>query len=100
MGSQPRTAVISLASLVMSIIRAFTDHPASVGESYLEHLGRALCFGTRMVLAGMACLIHGVLPFLFVRTGSQAISELNERMILKRTRGPLPPLARDKRVPL
>ena len=84
----------------MSPIRAFTDHPASVGESYFEHLARALCFGTRMILAGIACLIHGVLPFLFVRTGSHAIAELNERMLLKRTRTSMPPLARDKRVPL
>jgi hypothetical protein len=80
----------------MSIIRAFTDHPASVGESYLEHMGRASCFGARMIFAGIACLIHGVLPFLFVRTGSQAISELNERMILKRTGAPLSPRTRDR----
>jgi hypothetical protein len=84
----------------MSIIRAFTDHPTSVGESYGEHMGQAACFGTRMVFAGIACLVHAVLPFLFVRTGSQAISELNERMVLKRTRVPLPPLTVDKRVTL
>ena len=83
----------------MDLIRAFTEHPASVGESYTEHLVRAVCFGTRMVLAGIACLVHGILPFLFVRTGSRAIAELNERMIA--TRGlPLPPIASDKRLPL
>ena len=59
----------------MDLIRAFTEHPASVGESYTEHLVRAVCFGTRMVLAGIACLLHGLLPFVFVRTGSQAITE-------------------------
>jgi Family of unknown function (DUF6356) len=80
----------------MSLIRTFTDHPASVGESYGEHMGQALCFGTRMVFAGVACLVHAVLPFVFVRTGSQAISELNERMILKRTRVPLSPVTRDR----
>ena len=37
----------------MNLIRAFTEHPASVGESYTEHLARAVCFGTRMVLAGI-----------------------------------------------
>ena len=42
----------------------------------------------RMVLAGFACLIHAVLPFLFVRTGSRAISELNERMVSRRRRCP------------
>ena len=83
----------------MSILRAFTDHPVSVGESYGEHMLQALCFGTRMVFAGFACLIHAVLPFLFVRTGSQAIAELNERMILKRTRVPPAPLSRNRAPP-
>jgi Family of unknown function (DUF6356) len=84
----------------MNLIRAFTEHPASVGESYGEHLGRALCFGTRMIFAGIACLVHGVLPFLFVRTGSQAISELNDRLVVNRRVVPLPPIASDKRLPL
>jgi Family of unknown function (DUF6356) len=83
----------------MNLIRAFTEHPASVGESYTQHLGRAVCFGSRMVFAGLACLVHGVLPFLFVRTGSQAVSELNDRMIVNRRSRPLPPIATDKRLP-
>jgi hypothetical protein len=83
----------------MSLIRAFTAHPASVGESYAEHLARAVCFGTRMVFAGFACLVHGVLPFLFVRTGSRTITELNDRMIVNRR---VPPVAMvgDERLPL
>ena len=83
----------------MDLIRAFSEHPASVGETYSEHLVRAVCFGTRMVLAGFACLVHGLLPFLFVRTGSQTIAELNERMIASRPL-PLHPIASDKRLPL
>ncbi|HUJ54035.1 MAG TPA: DUF6356 family protein [Steroidobacteraceae bacterium] len=83
----------------MSLIRSFTEHPASVGESYGEHLGRATCFGLRMMLAGIACLVHGVLPFLFERTGSRAIAELNERMVVNRRRA-LTPIASDKRITL
>ncbi len=85
--------------MVMSPIRAFTEHPASVGESYGEHMGQAVCFGSRMVLAGLACLVHGVLPFLFVRTGSRTIKELNERMVRNRRTAVLS-LANDKRLPL
>jgi len=84
----------------MNLMRAFTEHPTSVGESYGEHLGRALCFGSRMIFAGIACMVHGVLPFLFVRTGSRAISELNERLVVNRRRVPLPSIASDKRLPL
>jgi hypothetical protein len=52
-----------------------------------------------MVLAGLACLVHGVLPFLFVRTGSRTINELNERMVRNRRTAVLS-LANDKRLPL
>ena len=83
----------------MNLMRAFNEHPASVGESYFAHLAHALGFGTRMVFAGIACLVHGVLPFLFVRTGSRAIAELNDRMITKRRPVPLSPIASDKRLP-
>jgi hypothetical protein len=83
----------------MDLLRAFTEHPASVGESYSQHLFRAMCFGIRMVFAGLACLVHGVLPFLFVRTGSRAIAELNDRMVINR-RVRLPEIAGEKRLPL
>jgi len=83
----------------MDLIRAFTEHPASVGESYTEHLVRAVGFGTRMVFAGIACLVHGVLPFLFVRTGSRAIAELNDRMVVNRS-ARLRDIAGEKRLPL
>jgi hypothetical protein len=69
----------------MQIIKLFTAHPETVGENYGEHLGRAAAFGARMMLAGLACMLHGLLPFLFVRTGSRAISELHEQMITKRS---------------
>ena len=82
----------------MKLSRAFTEHPASVGESYGEHLGRAICFGLRMICAGLACLVHGVLPFLFVRTGSRAIADLNDRMVV--TRRGRPHIASDERITL
>jgi hypothetical protein len=80
----------------MDLLRAFTEHPASVGESYGRHLLRAVYFGSRMLFAGFACLVHGLLPFLFVRTGSRAITELNYRMIVARQVQPRPPLSGDK----
>ena len=72
----------------MNLTRPFTEHPASVGESYTQHCTCAAGFGVRMLLAGIACLIHAVLPFMFVRTGSRTIAELNERMIVNRATAP------------
>jgi hypothetical protein len=70
----------------MNPLRTFTEHPASVGETYLEHLSMASGFGWRMVLAGCACCIHGLLPFLFTTTGSRAVTELHQRMVSQRHR--------------
>ena len=76
----------------------FTDHPASVGETYVQHLGSASFFGSRMILAGAACLVHAIFPFLFVRTGSAAISELHEAMVTGRRTAP-PAVIEGRRVP-
>lgn len=70
----------------MDLNRLFTEHPASVGETYGEHLAMATGFGVRMILGGFACLIHGLLPFLFVRTGSAQVSTLHDRMVANRRR--------------
>ena len=64
----------------------FTDHPNSVGESYVEHLHSAAGFGSRMMVAGLACMLHGLFPFLFVTTGSRTIRHLHETMITHRSR--------------
>jgi len=66
--------------------RLFTEHPASVGESYTEHCASAWSFGVRMIWAGCACLVHAFLPFLCVTTGSRAVTRLHERMVLNRSK--------------
>ncbi|MGN3975357.1 DUF6356 family protein [Tsuneonella sp. SYSU-LHT278] len=73
----------------MSLRKFFTEHPASVGETYGEHLVHAAGFGIRMVLGGLACILHGLLPFMFVRTGSRQISRLHGAMVTGRAK-PLP----------
>ena len=73
--------------------RLFTDHPASVDETYSEHLVMAAGFGWRLVIAGLACFAHGLLPFLFVRTGSRIIAELHDNMVAQRRRQPADRLA-------
>ena len=68
----------------MDIQRLFNEHPASVGESYWEHLLRASWFSSRLLLAAGACLVHAIFPFLFVKTGSAAITELHTAMVTGR----------------
>lgn len=62
----------------------FCEHPASVGESYLQHARHAASFGWAMLRGSMACFIHAALPFLHVRTGSQMVVRLHDRMVINR----------------
>jgi hypothetical protein len=65
-------------------MRLFTDHPASVGETYPEHLRVATRFGLRMIAGGLGAVVHGVLPFLFTTTGSRTIEALHGEIVAKR----------------
>ncbi len=65
-------------------MKIFTDHPASVGETYFEHMGRASYFAGRMFVASICCFLHGVFPFLFQVTGTRAINHLHQRMVTHR----------------
>lgn len=62
------------------IRRLFLDHPESVGESYGAHMRAAGGFGLALIGAGLACIVHGLLPFLFTRTGSDAVRRMHARL--------------------
>lgn len=59
----------------------FTDHPHSIGESYLQHLKFAGKFGISMTLGGLACCIHACLPFLFKNTGSNVLLKMSYNFV-------------------
>ena len=62
------------------------EHPRDIGETYGEHAGHALYIGTKLLGAGMACLIHAALPGLFVRTASNAVGDVQDLMTKRTTR--------------
>lgn len=66
--------------------KLFLDHPASVGESYLQHLLMASTFALRLTLGAIACFLHGVFPFLCTKTGSGIITDLHESMVQHRSK--------------
>lgn len=68
------------------IDKMFNDHPQSVGETYFEHMHTASWFAGTMLVAGVACLVHALVPGLFVKTGSKAIERLYDRMVVNRSR--------------
>jgi len=76
-------------NLSQSIKRAFTSHPKNCGETYLEHLRAASICGMKLFLAGMACIIHSLLPFLFTTTASRIVQKINAHLTLRKNNGSL-----------
>ncbi len=72
-------------------MKAFTEHPETVGETYFEHMHSSFSFGSRMFIASLGCFMHGIFPFLCVKTGSKTICTLHDRMVTHRDKRDLEP---------
>lgn len=60
--------------------RWFLAHPASVNETYFQHMRFAFGFAVWLVIAGLAALTHAVIPFLCETTASTILRKLVVRM--------------------
>lgn len=70
------------------IRRLFVEHPATVGETYLQHLAASASFGASMLFGAAACFVHALVPALCVKTGSSVIANLHRRMVTHRASQP------------
>ena len=60
--------------------RLFLSHPQAVDESYGEHFLFSLGFAARLFGAGLAALVHAIIPCLFETTASRMIREMHDRI--------------------
>lgn len=56
------------------------EHLEGVRESYFQHLYFAVCFGLQLAGAGLAAVLHGILPAIFQTTGSETVYRLNDKL--------------------
>lgn len=56
--------------------RAFTEHPESAGETYLQHLGFTAYMSARFLFTSFVIMVHGLFPFLMERTASSQIEAM------------------------
>ncbi|WP_338294107.1 DUF6356 family protein [Planctobacterium marinum] len=66
--------------------KLFIEHPDSVNESYGEHFLVAMGFAIKLFIASIVCLVHGLIPGLFVKTASNLMRELYSSMVVNRAR--------------
>jgi hypothetical protein len=71
--------------MTMKPWRLFTEHPASVGESYTEHALKAVSFGWSMLRGACACFLHAVFPWVCTTVGSRTVVRLYGRMVTRRS---------------
>lgn len=64
--------------------RLLLAHPRTVGETYTEHFGIAGRFGATMLVGGIKCLVHAVLPAVFERAASDTVGRLNGELTRRR----------------
>jgi hypothetical protein len=55
------------------LAKKFTEHPEETGETYLQHLWFTTKMAARFLYALVVLVIHGMFPFLLMRTASRQI---------------------------
>lgn len=60
------------------MLQASKRHLAGVGESYFEHMRFALLVGTLATGAGLACILHAIIPAMCERSCSRAVASLQK----------------------
>ena len=62
------------------IAKLFIDHPRAIGETYSQHARTAFSFGWRMTVGGLACMVHAIVPGIFVKAASRTVVQLDAEM--------------------
>lgn len=65
--------------------RLFLEHPRSLGMSWAGHGSGAFKVGIQLIGAGLAAIIHGLIPGIFGETASGTVTRVYEH--IQRTRG-------------
>ena len=62
----------------------FTEHPSSMEETYLHHMGQAFRISFKSLGISIVSFIHGIFPFVFVNTASDKLYTLNDHLQYRR----------------
>ena len=60
------------------MIKDSQEHLNEDNVTYFQHMQIALKIGVTMLVRGVFCLIHGLIPGLFKKTGSNQITKMYE----------------------
>ena len=58
------------------MIKNSKEHLKEVNETYFQHMTIAFKIGFTMLVTGIFCLMHALIPGLFKKTGSNQIAKI------------------------
>ena len=64
--------------------RLFVEHPRSLGMSWSKHGSGAIVIGATLVGAGLACLVHAVVPGWFTQTAGKTVTHMHDHMMRRK----------------
>ena len=64
--------------------RLFLQHPRSLGMSWAGHGIGVIVIGGKLVGAGLACLVHAVVPGVFTQTAGRTVTHMYDHMTRRR----------------
>ena len=65
--------------------RLFTNHPRSLGMSWASHGIGAVGIAFRLIGAGLACLIHALVPAWFTQTAGRTVTTMHDEIVRRKT---------------
>ena len=71
---------LSPSSRTNFLDRWFLSHPATVDETYFQHMRFAFGFAFWLMVAGLAALTHAIVPALCETTASRILGKLSAKM--------------------
>lgn len=64
--------------------RLFLDHPRSLGMSWAAHGVGAVKIGAELVGAGIACIVHAIVPGWFTQTAGKTVERMHDHMVKRK----------------
>ena len=68
------------------MMRLLQEHPAKVGEGYFEHMGVAFRYSWRLLRAGFAAFVHGIVPACCETTASTEVLAMSSEIQARRAK--------------
>lgn len=75
-----RTKQLPLPNAAQQFIHTCRTHPASVNETYWQHMWFAMSMSFRLFKAGAAALLHAFLPACCETTASREITAMHNKI--------------------